>query len=75
MSAFDGSFGFDTFCMPHNSCPPGMTTSTSTDEFCATASAAVCAELAAETNYCQCAGPEQTPIYPDEPGATAIGCE
>ncbi|KAJ5688884.1 hypothetical protein N7462_003276 [Penicillium macrosclerotiorum] len=72
MAVIDG--GVETFCMPYQSCPPGMTTSISTNQYCATAPAGVCADIATEVSKCECAG-ALTPIYPDEPGATAIGCE
>ena len=75
MTLFDGASSFDTFCLPHTSCPPGMTTLTSVNEYCATATASVCSDVAVETSYCQCASPEQTPVYPDVPGAAPIGCE
>ncbi|KAJ5524171.1 hypothetical protein N7494_010821 [Penicillium frequentans] len=74
MTMQDGSSQCDTFCMPYESCPPGMTTSVSTNEFCATATADVCHGVPAETSYCQCADPTGIPVYTEQPGATAIGC-
>lgn len=70
-------YTLDTYCMPHGSCPPGMTTSVSTNEYCATAGpdASSCRDIPIETPYCQCAEPTETPIYPEFPGAAPIGCE
>ncbi|KAJ5702624.1 hypothetical protein N7488_010172 [Penicillium malachiteum] len=75
MALREGGPGMDTFCMPYGECPPGMTTSTSTNDYCATATADECANIPAETAYCQCADPTERPIYPDWPGLPAIGCE
>ncbi|KAJ5272485.1 hypothetical protein N7478_007610 [Penicillium angulare] len=74
MSVRDGSSIVDTYCMPYDYCPPGMTILTSTDAYCATAAAEECQDVPLETSYCQCAEATETPIYPDWPGATAIGC-
>ncbi|KAJ5649323.1 uncharacterized protein N7484_003046 [Penicillium longicatenatum] len=70
-----GSSTINTFCMPYQSCPPGMTTSISINEYCATATADVCRDVPAKTSYCQCADPTETPVYPDQAGAAAIGCK
>lgn len=71
-----GPSELDTFCMPRTSCPSGMTTSFSRNELCATtATAGICADVPTETSFCQCVDPMQTPVYPDEPGAAATGCE
>ncbi|KAJ5597031.1 hypothetical protein N7450_003489 [Penicillium hetheringtonii] len=75
MSMLEGSSTFDTYCMPHRSCPPGMTTSVSTNPYCATASMGACADTQYHTEYCECADPLQTPIYADDPDEGAIGCE
>ncbi|KAJ5104425.1 hypothetical protein NUU61_001772 [Penicillium alfredii] len=75
MTLLAGSKNVDTFCMPYRSCPPGMTTSVHTNGYCATAPSGVCSDVAAETDYCQCANPTQMPVYPNQPGAPAIGCE
>lgn len=75
VTMLDGNSELDTFCMPHTSCPPGMTTSLSRNEFCATAMADVCVDVPVETSFCQCADPMQTPVYPEESGAAATGCE
>ncbi|KAJ5123788.1 hypothetical protein N7448_009885 [Penicillium atrosanguineum] len=78
MTISNGGSQIDTFCMPHDSCPPGMTTSVSTNTYCASAtdSAAVsaCSGISLESNYCNCGDPNQTPVYPEQPGATATGC-
>ncbi|KAJ5958403.1 uncharacterized protein N7479_005553 [Penicillium vulpinum] len=70
-----GSTKYDTFCMPHSACPQGMMTSVSTNKYCATQPAGVCKDIPLETDFCKCAYPEQTPIYPDWPGANPTGCE
>ncbi|KAJ5947929.1 hypothetical protein N7466_000944 [Penicillium verhagenii] len=75
MTMREGTSEFESYCMPYQSCPPGMTTSISTDEYCATATADICSDVPSETAYCKCADPTELPIYPDEPGASAIGCE
>ena len=49
--------------------------SLSVNQYCATASAGVCSEVPAHVNRCDCAGQEMTPVYADEPIATATGCE
>ena len=78
MTVLDGGSQFETFCMPYNSCP-GMATSTSINAYCASAtdSAAVaaCSDISPEFQYCNCDDPMQTPVYPEEPGAAATGCE
>ncbi|KAJ5637123.1 hypothetical protein N7490_007002 [Penicillium lividum] len=74
MTMLDGGSELDTFCMPYQSCPPGMTTSISTNEYCATVTADVCRDVPTETSYCRCADPTEVPVYPGEPGGTAIGC-
>lgn len=79
MTMLDGGSQFDTFCMPYNSCPPGMETSTSTNAYCASATdaaaVAACYGISPEAHYCQCEDPMETPVYPDAPGAAATGCE
>ena len=75
MTLLPGSSNYDTFCMPHSSCPPGMTTSISINEYCATQPASVCSDIPLETDFCKCASTAQTPVYPDSPGATPTGCE
>ncbi|KAJ5804119.1 uncharacterized protein N7518_000422 [Penicillium psychrosexuale] len=75
MTLLPGSSNYDTFCMPHSSCPPGMTTSVSINEYCATQPASVCSDIPLETDFCKCASTAQTPVYPDSPGATPTGCE
>lgn len=75
----DGISQYDTFCMPYNTCPPGMVTSTSTNTSCASATeaaaVAACSDISPEAHYCQCKDPMQTPVYPYEPGAAATGFE
>ena len=61
--------------MPYTSCPLGMTTSTGTNEYCATATEAACADIPTTTVYCKCQDPMQTPVYGDEPEEPVIGCE
>lgn len=75
MTMVEGSSDIETYCMPYSYCPPGMTTSISFNSYCATATEAVCDNVPTETPFCQCAAPEQTPVYPNAPGATAVGCE
>jgi len=75
MTLLPGESNYDTFCMPYSSCPRGMTTSVSINEYCATQPARVCSDIPLETEFCQCAYPEQTPVYPDWPGANPTGCE
>ena len=65
----------DMFCMPSTSCPPGMTTSVSTNSYCATAPASDCKGVATTTNHCQCAEPAATPVYENRVGGMAIGCK
>jgi hypothetical protein len=69
-----GASTVDTFCMPSSSCPAGMTTSTETNTYCATAPASACSGIPLETDYCKCENPTQTAIYPDSVGAVATGC-
>lgn len=52
-----------------------MTTSFSKNEYYATASADISAAGPVQRGFCQCVDPAQTPVYPDEPGAAATGCE
>ncbi|KAJ5089094.1 hypothetical protein N7532_007778 [Penicillium argentinense] len=79
MTMLDGRSNLETFCMPYRSCPPGMTTSVSMNQYCATATGTgkedVCADIQTKTEYCECANPMQTPVYADDPGEGAIGCE
>ncbi|KAJ5908602.1 hypothetical protein N7495_001284 [Penicillium taxi] len=77
MTIADGASNVEMFCMPYSSCPPGMTTSTSTNDYCASATATggVCEKSSSETHYCQCEDPMETAIYSDEPGSPAIGCD
>jgi hypothetical protein len=75
MTTTDGASIFETYCMPTQSCPPGMTTSMSINEYCATASAAICSDLPSHADRCECVSQNMTPVYPDGPGATATGCE
>ncbi|KAF3396464.1 hypothetical protein F1880_006659 [Penicillium rolfsii] len=74
VTSIKGRSCFETYCMPTRSCPPGMTTSVSINEYCATASAGICSGIPAHANRCECAGLNMTPAYPDGPGATATGC-
>ncbi|KAJ6107176.1 hypothetical protein N7523_008499 [Penicillium sp. IBT 18751x] len=77
VAMLDGGSQFDTFCMPYNSCPPGMATSTSIKAYCASATdstaVAACSDISLESHYCKCDDPMQTPVYPEEPGAAATG--
>ncbi|CAI7664389.1 unnamed protein product [Penicillium viridicatum] len=75
MTLLPGSSNYDTFCMPHSSCPRGMTTSVSVNEYCATQPVGVCSDIPLQTNLCQCADADRTPVYPDWPGANPTGCE
>ncbi|OKP12400.1 hypothetical protein PENSUB_2136 [Penicillium subrubescens] len=75
MTTIDGASDFETYCMPTRSCSPGMTTSMSINEYCATASADICSGLPPHADRCECVGRNMTPVYPDGPGATATGCE
>ncbi|KAJ5198924.1 hypothetical protein N7472_004128 [Penicillium cf. griseofulvum] len=75
MTLLPGSSNHNTFCMPYSSCPRGMTTSVSINEYCATQPARVCSDIPLETEFCQCAYAEQTPVYPGWPGANPTGCE
>ncbi len=60
------------FCMPTTCCPAGMTTSTSTNTYCATASCDSTVPLT--KHFCEC-GARSTAVYPDGPAsATAVGC-
>lgn len=60
------------FCMPTSSCPDGMSTSTSTNTYCATASCDSTVPLT--TDFCQC-GTGSTALYPEgTASATAVGC-
>ncbi|CAP97279.1 hypothetical protein E8E15_007426 [Penicillium rubens] len=70
-----GASTVDTFCMPSNSCPAGMTTSVSTNTYCATAPASACSDVPLETNYCKCEDAAHTPVYPDSVGAAPTGCK
>ncbi|KAJ5826470.1 hypothetical protein N7447_003233 [Penicillium robsamsonii] len=74
MTMLPGASTVDTFCMPSSSCPAGMTTSVSTNTYCATAPASVCSDIPLETNYCRCESAAQTPVYPDSVGAAPTGC-
>ncbi|KAJ5592077.1 hypothetical protein N7537_008981 [Penicillium hordei] len=74
MTILPGASTVDTFCMPSSSCPAGMTTSVSTNTYCATAPASVCSDIPLETNYCKCESAAQTPVYPDSVGAAPTGC-
>ena len=66
------SSNYDFFCMPTSSCPTGMTTSTSTNEYCSTASCDSSVPLT--TDFCKC-GTGSTAVYPTGPAsATATGC-
>lgn len=70
------SFGpeYNVFCMPTASCPPGMTTSISTNSYCATAPASACSDVDVTANYCECADHAATPVYSNRVGAVATGC-
>ncbi|KGO40695.1 hypothetical protein PEX1_027200 [Penicillium expansum] len=74
MTILPGASTVDTFCMPSSSCPAGMTTSVSTNTYCATAPASACSNVPLETNYCKCEDTTQTPVYPDSVGAAPTGC-
>lgn len=63
------------FCMPSTSCPPGMTTSVSTNSYCATAPVSDCQGVATTTKHCQCADATSTPVYEDRVGGVATGCK
>ncbi|CAG8946398.1 unnamed protein product [Penicillium salamii] len=69
-----GASHVDTFCMPSSSCAAGMTTSTSTNEYCATASATACQNFPLVTSACKCENPTETAVYPDLVGARPTGC-
>ncbi|KAJ5187958.1 hypothetical protein N7472_006972 [Penicillium cf. griseofulvum] len=75
MTMLPGASTVDTFCMPSSSCPADMTTSVSTNTYCATAPASVCSDIPLETNYCKCENASQTPVYPDAVGAAPTGCK
>ncbi|CAG8131016.1 unnamed protein product [Penicillium olsonii] len=64
----------DTFCMPSSDCAAGMTTSTSTNAYCATATATACDNYPLVTSACKCENPTQTAVFPDEDGARPTGC-
>ncbi|CAI7574726.1 unnamed protein product [Penicillium pancosmium] len=74
MTMLEDRSNYVTFCMPHRSCPPGMTTSVRTNQYCATAAAGACADTEYKTDYCECADPMQIPVYDDD-FEGAIGCE
>ncbi|OQD67591.1 hypothetical protein PENPOL_c003G07705 [Penicillium polonicum] len=74
MTMLPGESTVDTFCMPSSSCPAGMTTSVSTNTFCATAPASMCSGVPLETNHCKCESAAQTPVYPESVGAAPTGC-
>ncbi|KAJ5177191.1 uncharacterized protein N7482_003068 [Penicillium canariense] len=74
ISMREGASRFETYCMPSRSCPPGMTTSISTNDYCATASAAICSHVPAQADHCECEGKYSTPVYAEGPSATATGC-
>jgi len=63
----------ENFCMPHTSCPDGMTTSTSTNTYCVTAPPESCSGIATYADFCQC-WPSSTPVYPADAGTTPTGC-
>ncbi|KAJ5363302.1 hypothetical protein N7541_004146 [Penicillium brevicompactum] len=69
-----GASTVDTFCIPSSSCPSGMTTSTSTNAYCATAPATACQNVPLVTSFCKCENAAQTPVYPDIVGAAPTGC-
>ncbi|KAJ5888325.1 hypothetical protein N7495_008366 [Penicillium taxi] len=74
MTAVNSDSSVEVFCMPYTSCPSGMTTSTRTNEYCATATGTACDGIALETRYCQCENPKQTAVYPASLGAAPTGC-
>lgn len=69
-----GASDVDTFCMPFTDCPAGMTTSTSTNSYCATAPATACSDVPLTTDFCECVDPAQTAVYPAGEGAKPTGC-
>jgi hypothetical protein len=72
LTQLPGSRNAQAFCMPTSSCPAGMTTSTRTNEYCATASCD--SNIPLTTDFCQC-GTGSTAVYTDGPAsATAVAC-
>ncbi|CAG8035905.1 unnamed protein product [Penicillium salamii] len=69
-----GASKVDTFCMPSSSCAAGMTTSTETNAYCATAPATACQNVPLVTSACKCENPTETAVYPDLVGARPTGC-
>ncbi|KAF4210179.1 hypothetical protein CNMCM6805_000272 [Aspergillus fumigatiaffinis] len=75
MTLLPGHSTVDTFCMPSSNCPAGMSTATSTNEYCVTSPAACASQgIPTTTRSCQCEQPGQTAVYPTEVGAAATGC-
>ncbi|EAW24338.1 uncharacterized protein NFIA_039140 [Aspergillus fischeri NRRL 181] len=75
MTLLPGHSTVDTFCMPSSNCPAGMSTATSTNEYCVTSPAACASQgIPTTTASCQCEQPGQTAVYPPEVGAAATGC-
>ncbi|EAW14809.1 uncharacterized protein ACLA_002200 [Aspergillus clavatus NRRL 1] len=74
-TSLPGRSTYDNFCMPSSKCPSGMTSTTSTNEYCVTATAE-CAtwNFPTVTESCYCANPSQTAVYPSGDGAVATGC-
>lgn len=62
----------EVFCMPYSECASGMTTSISTNGYCASTPAS-CPGRPTTTPYCKCANPTQTPVYPPG-GSVPTGC-
>ena len=71
-TATDGNISGANFCMPHTNCPVGMTTSVSTNDYCATAPPESCSNIPLTTDFCKCDA-TSTAVYPLG-GATAMGC-
>ncbi|KAJ9258002.1 hypothetical protein C8Q69DRAFT_53290 [Paecilomyces variotii] len=74
MTLGPGGSTVDTYCMPHSACPAGMSTSVSTNSYCATAPASACSDIPLTTDFCVCQNPTATAVYPSGDGAVATGC-
>ncbi|KAL1961900.1 hypothetical protein VTN77DRAFT_933 [Rasamsonia byssochlamydoides] len=72
MTLGNGGSTVDTFCMPYSNCPAGMTTSTTSNVYCTASPTSGC--VTSTTDYCKCANPTQTAVYPSGDGAVATGC-
>ncbi|KAL2010663.1 hypothetical protein VTN00DRAFT_6470 [Thermoascus crustaceus] len=69
-----GGTAVETYCMPYSDCPSGMTASVSTNSYCLTAPSSACSDIPTTTNFCKCANPTETAVYPPGDGAVATGC-